>query len=182
MKQIFTLVTLVMMSIMTYAQQPTNNTTETPTTSNSITDIKIKAEIDGQERVIQQFLLPKFKKDWYFQRFRSWVIDNIVYPQECVDEGVSGRVVVVFIIDADGVIRTTECVQTPDKRLSDELIRVIKSETWYQAAMQWNVEKKHYEAVPIRSMIPITFNLPAKHKESNAHLSYEMMESEFIDL
>ncbi len=180
MKRIFALLASLMICCTAYSQQP--STTQEVAKSGSITDLKVKTEIDGEEKIMQQFLLPKFKKDWHFQKFRNWVIDNISYPEDCVDERVSGRVVVMFIIDADGVIRTAEAVQTPDKRLSDELIRVIKSETWYRAAMQWNEEKKHYVAVPIRSMIPITFNLPAKQKVDNSHLSYEMMESEFIDL
>lgn len=135
-----------------------------------------------EAKPVQEFLLPKFRKDWYFQRYRDWVIDNITYPESCIDEGIEGRVVVVFVIDADGMIRIAEAVQTPDKRLSDELIRVIKSEKWYRSAMKWNPERNKYEAVPMRSMIPLNFSIPPKKKGNNDYLRYEMMESDFMGI
>ncbi len=135
-----------------------------------------------KEMVMQEYLLPKFKKEWFFQKYRDWVIDNIVYPQSCIDERIEGRVVVNFVIDADGMIRIAEASQTPDKRLSDELIRVLKSEKWYAPAKKWDPLRKKYNAIPMRSMIPINFNLPPKQKVNNDHLRYEMMERDFMGL
>ncbi len=165
----------VAISLQTISAQQETNSTETSTAKTT----QINA---AKNDVKQEYLLPRFKKDWYFQRYRNWVIDNIVYPQDCIDEGIEGRVVVVFVIDVDGVIRTAEVAQTPDKRLSDELIRVVKSEKWHMPARQWNAEKNAYVPVQMRSIIPITFNLPQEKHSNNSHLSFDMMQSEFDNL
>ncbi len=130
---------------------------------------------------VGKYQLPKFKEGWQFQRYKNWVIRNIEYPKVALDNKSEGKVVVAFVIEEDGSVNNAEAVETPDTLLSNELIRVLKSEKWYAAAQRWNEESKSYEAVKMRAVIPITFNLPVEQPQqpSSNHLSYGMIESSF---
>lgn len=56
--------------------------------------------------------------------FRKWVNANVVYPQLALENGISGRVVTSFVIEKDGSLSNIEIIQSPDKILSAEVMRV----------------------------------------------------------
>lgn len=63
------------------------------------------------------------------QVFRSWVMQNIRYPQVAYKNNIQGRVVVKFVVDKEGNIETDniEVIQTPHPSLSNEVKRIIYS-------------------------------------------------------
>jgi protein TonB len=86
--------------------------------------------------------------------FRMWVMTQLRYPKEWVDEGLSGRVIVGFVVDKEGYIDENRFTvyRTPDSRLSDEVIRVIK------LSPRWTAGKQDGEAVDVKFTIPVAFN------------------------
>ncbi len=128
-----------------------------------------------------KYLLPSFKKGWDFQHYKDWVVSNIVYPQEAIDAGIEGRVVVAFIIEESGRVVNAVAMQSPNEILSNELIRVVKSGKWYSSAKEWDAKSQRYKSTKMRSVIPITFSLPLKKSESNEFLTYEMLQSGFSE-
>ena len=56
-----------------------------------------------------------------------YVAMNIKYPQEAMKAGKEGRVVVRFVVSADGKVTDPQIVRSVDKQLDDEALRVISS-------------------------------------------------------
>ncbi len=52
---------------------------------------------------------------------------NLKYPQEAMKAGKEGRVVVKFVVSADGKVTDPQIVRSVDKQLDDEALRVISS-------------------------------------------------------
>lgn len=64
------------------------------------------------------------------ERFLGWMHEELQYPQEAIVEGIGGTVKVKFVVEPDGTMGDVQ-IETPDERLSDEVIRVLKrSECW----------------------------------------------------
>ena len=63
--------------------------------------------------------------------FRNWVQQNVKFPQIALENGIQGRVVLSFVIEKDGRLTNIQVLQTPDRSLSEEAIRVLsKSPKW----------------------------------------------------
>lgn len=58
-------------------------------------------------------------------KFRMWVMQNVKYPEEALNNGIQGDVVVMFVIDVNGKITDIEVLESPDKILSDEVVKVL---------------------------------------------------------
>ena len=102
--------------------------------------------------------------------FRMWVMTQLRYPKEWVDEGLSGRVVVGFVVDKEGYIdeNSFTVYRTPDSRLSDEVIRVIK------LSPRWTAGKQDGEAVDVKFTIPVSFNAKTTDAPASSENSVEL--------
>lgn len=85
--------------------------------------------------------------------FRQWVQMRVQYPKELQDAGVSGRVIVQFEVDTDGSIVNVRTVGTPDKRLSDQVVALVKK------APKWTPGKQRGQAVKVLMTFPIEFKM-----------------------
>ena len=56
-------------------------------------------------------------------------------------------------MDKDGTLRNIKAIQSPDPRLSEEAVRVVK------LMPKWEPGKKDGKAVAVRYVLPITFRL-----------------------
>ena len=101
--------------------------------------------------------------------FRMWVMTQLRYPKEWVDEGLSGLVVVGFVVDKEGYIDENRFTvyRTPDSRLSDEVIRVIK------LSPRWTAGKQDGEAVNVKFTIPVSFNANTADAPASSENSVE---------
>ena len=63
----------------------------------------------------------------------NWLSNNIRYPEAAQQNGVSGRVVVRFVVERDGSISGATVVKGVDKDLDAEAIRVVKKMPKWQA-------------------------------------------------
>ena len=75
------------------------------------------------------------------------------YPESAIADSVQGRVVISFVVEKDGRLTNFEVQRSPDERLSDEAIRVVRlTEPWIPA-------KNKGRDVRCRFSMPIMFRL-----------------------
>lgn len=85
--------------------------------------------------------------------FRTWVQENIKYPQVALDNGIFGRVTLAFVIEKDGRLTNIEVLQAPDRSLSEEAIRVLN------ASPKWAPGRQRNQAVRIKFTLPVEFRV-----------------------
>lgn len=87
--------------------------------------------------------------------FRDWVMQNTRYPEEAIKKGIEGNVVVNFCVGKDGYIKESRItvLKSPDKLLSDEVIRVLKS------SPQWTPGKQKGNPVVVQFTLPVGFKV-----------------------
>ena len=87
--------------------------------------------------------------------FRDWVMQNTRYPEEAIKKGIEGNVVVNFCVGKDGYIKENRItvLKSPDKLLSDEVIRVLKS------SPQWTPGKQKGNPVVVQFTLPVGFKV-----------------------
>ena len=85
--------------------------------------------------------------------FRNWVQSKVRFPQIAQENNISGRVLLMFVIERDGSLTNIQVLQTPDSSLSDEAIRVLKS------SPKWTPGKQRNQAVRVKYTLPIDFRI-----------------------
>lgn len=83
----------------------------------------------------------------------KWLSDHIQYPATAAEEGVSGRVVVQFIVSKTGAIEDVQVVRGRHPALDKEALRVVK------AMPKWNPGRNNGQAVKVTYNLPVTFKL-----------------------
>lgn len=83
----------------------------------------------------------------------TWLAKNIAYPEAAQQNGISGRVIVKFIVEKDGSISGVSVVKGVDKDLDNEAIRVVKK------MPKWQPGKNGGKAVRCYFSLPVTFRL-----------------------
>ncbi len=83
----------------------------------------------------------------------KWLGDNIVYPPAAAEEGVSGRVVVEFVVGKDGSISNVRVVRSRHTALDKEALRVVK------AMPNWIPGRNNGQPVKVTYTLPVTFKL-----------------------
>jgi protein TonB len=85
--------------------------------------------------------------------FRAWIGQNLNYPEIAAENGISGRVFVKFVVEANGSITNVQLVRGVDPALNKEAIRVIK------ASPKWAPGKQRGKPVRVSFTFPINFVL-----------------------
>ena len=83
----------------------------------------------------------------------GWLADQIKYPVVAAENGISGRVVVQFVVERDGSVSQVRVVRGVDPSLDKEAQRVISS------MPKWIPGKQNGQAVRSRFTVPVTFRL-----------------------
>ncbi len=86
-------------------------------------------------------------------KFRAWVQSKLKYPQIAQENGISGKVTLQFVIERDGSLTNIQVMQSPDRSLADEAIRVLKTSPKWKAGMQRN------SPVRVRYTLPVEFRI-----------------------
>lgn len=81
----------------------------------------------------------------------KWLGNNIKYPEEAKKEGVSGKVIVDFVITKTGKTDKVRVVRGLHPALDQEAVRVIK------AMPAWTPGKQNGQPVNVSYTLPITF-------------------------
>lgn len=85
--------------------------------------------------------------------FRIWVVQNLVYPAEAQQMGITGRVYVQFIVSSRGNLTDVKILRGADPLLDAEALRVIKS------SPIWTPGTQRGKPVAVQFTMPINFNL-----------------------
>lgn len=83
----------------------------------------------------------------------KFLSSNLNYPEECVEGGIQGRVIVEFVVGTDGKITDVSVKRGVHALLDREAMRVVKS------MPAWTPGRQGGKAVPVRYRQPITFQL-----------------------
>ena len=83
----------------------------------------------------------------------KWLASNVRYPQMALENGISGRVIVKFVVEKDGSVSGVTLVRGVDKDLDREAIRVVKS------MPKWQPGKNNGQAVRCYFNLPVNFKL-----------------------
>ena len=122
-------------------------------------DVEIIQQVAVEEEVIeddQPFVkveqMPSFQGG-DLMTFRNWVMQKVKYPQIAQENNITGRVLLMFVIERDGSLTNIQVLQTPDSSLSDEAIRVLKT------SPKWTPGKQRNQSVRVKYTLPIDFRI-----------------------
>lgn len=88
------------------------------------------------------------------EAFIQYLNENLVYPKSAFERKVEGKVVVSFVVEADGSITNVKVANSVDEDLDKEAVRVVK------AMPKWIPGKHKGKAVPVLfRCLPINFQL-----------------------
>ncbi|MBQ7790680.1 MAG: energy transducer TonB [Rikenellaceae bacterium] len=96
--------------------------------------------------------MPKFQGG-DLMKFRSWVQGKLKYPQIAQENGISGKVTLTFVIERDGSLTNIQVMQSPDRSLADEAVRVL------QSSPKWTPGKQRNSPVRVRYTLPVEFRI-----------------------
>ena len=83
----------------------------------------------------------------------SWLRDNIRYPADAKAGGVTGRVVVCFVVEPDGTVSHARVQRSVHPSLDAEALRVVGS------MPRWIPGKRNGKCIRVRYRMPVTFRL-----------------------
>lgn len=122
-------------------------------------DIEIVQQIEVVEEAAEDdapFIIaeemPKFQGG-DLMKFRSWVQGKLKYPQIAQENGISGKVTLTFVIERDGSLTNIQVMQSPDRALADEAVRVL------QSSPKWTPGKQRNSPVRVRYTLPVEFRI-----------------------
>ena len=122
-------------------------------------DVEIVQQVAVQEEVIEEdqpFVkveqMPSFQGG-DLMTFRNWVQSKVRYPQIAQENGISGRVLMSFVIEKDGTLTNIQVLQAPDRSLSDEAMRVLKQ------SPKWKPGKQRNQTVRVKYTLPVDFRI-----------------------
>ena len=102
------------------------------------------SEVDVQPRILNADIQSFVDK---------WIYKYLEYPREAVKEGIRGRVMVSFVVEADGQITQVEVTRSVHPLLDNEAIRVIS------ASPKWKPGEKSGKKVRVKIVVPVYFEL-----------------------
>ena len=89
----------------------------------------------------------------------NYLSTNIHYPEAAHKAGIQGRVVVNFIVEADGTISNANVVRSVNEELDAEAIRVV------QNMPKWKPGMQNGKTVRVKYNIPVSFRLDSKENQ-----------------
>ena len=85
--------------------------------------------------------------------FRHWVQQPVKFAPIALENGIQGRVVLSFVIEKDGRLTNIQVLQTPDRSLSEEAIRVLNK------SPKWSPGKQRNQVVRVKYTLPVDFRV-----------------------
>ena len=90
------------------------------------------------------------------QALMQFLYENIRYPEAAQTAGKQGRVVVQFVVEADGTVSSAKVVRSISEELDAEALRVVN------AMPRWTPGKHKGKAVRVKYTLPVSFRLTPK--------------------
>ena len=109
--------------------------------------------------------MPTFKgKD--AKEFRKYIAENVIYPDIAVENGITGKVIVSFVVNKDGRVVNAEIEESIDPSLDKEAIRVVES------SPKWKPGEQRGKAVNVQFTFPINFVLQEETEQTTVVNNY----------
>jgi protein TonB len=105
-----------------------------------------------QEEVEKAYIMPQEYATFMggdLSVFHAWVEKNIVYPQVAMENGIFGKVIVQFVINAKGELVDIKFLRSIDKSIDEETIRVLKLSPKWTPAKQGGTPVKQLFSMPV---------------------------------
>lgn len=83
----------------------------------------------------------------------AYLKENLKYPSVPAENGVQGRVIVLFKVEADGSLTDVRIGRSVDPWIDREALRLVK------AMPKWIPGKQDGKPVPMKFQVSITFSL-----------------------
>ncbi len=88
-----------------------------------------------------------------FEAMTQYLKDNIHYPEKCLKDSVTGRVIVSFTVTEDGSLVDIEVMRSVAPELDKEAVRVIKN------MPKWEPGEFQGEPTRVKYNVPISFRI-----------------------
>ena len=109
-------------------------------------------EVEDDQPFLRAETMPSFQGG-DLNTFRNWVQSNVRFPQIALENGIQGRVTLTFVIERDGSLTNIQVLQTPDRSLSEEAIRVLNK------SPKWTPGKQRNQTVRVKYTLPVDFRV-----------------------
>lgn len=86
-------------------------------------------------------------------QFSKWIATRLVYPEIAKENGVQGRVILQFRVEADGRVTNVKVIRGVEPSIDKEAVRVVSS------SPKWSPGKQRDRAVPVTYTFPVYFQL-----------------------
>jgi protein TonB len=121
-------------------------------------DFVVEVPVAVEEEVIEDIPVFSAEEMPTFQGgdlnvFRNWVQDKLVYPRMAIENNIQGTVTLKFVIERDGSLTNIEEVASPDRSLTEEATRVLKT------SPKWEPGKQRNRPVRVFYILPVQFRL-----------------------
>lgn len=114
-----------------------------------------------------RFEMPLFLGESDILWFRTWLSKELRYPPQAMREGIQGRVLLSFVVNAQGKVCDIKELKSPNVWLTAEAIRMLKE------CPDWTPGTHYGEPISTRYTLPIDFKMQdrARHTPPPASLS-----------
>jgi protein TonB len=133
----------------------------------SIADVKGNDEVNGKDIAdLKQIVTQAAPEDHVFDVVEvmptfpggmdalvEYLRKHIRYPASAEENGIQGRVTVVFVVEKDGSVTDVKVARGVDPSLDREAVRVVSS------MPHWLPGKQNGSAVRVKFSVPVTFRL-----------------------
>ena len=85
--------------------------------------------------------------------FSKWVIERLVYPEVAKENGIQGKVMIQFTVEADGSVTNIRVLRGVDPSIDAEAVRVVSS------SPKWTPGRQRDRAVSVTYTFPVIFKL-----------------------
>jgi protein TonB len=84
---------------------------------------------------------------------QKWLRNNLKYPDVAQKKGISGRVLLKFVVGRDGAIRDIAVERGIDPSLDEEAVRVVSN------MPKWTPGRQRGKFVSVQFFMPVSFTL-----------------------
>ncbi len=117
-------------------------------------DINLDEEVEAEEDEIFVIVedMPTFRGG-DVNKFRDWVQKRVKYPQIASENGIQGKVFIMFVVEPDGSVSNVQILRGVDPALDDEAKKVVME------SPKWTPGKQRGAPVRVRFSITVNFQL-----------------------
>ena len=118
-----------------------------------------KTEEDSVFNIVEK--MPEFPGGT--EAMMKFVAQNVKYPEEAKEKGISGRVFVSFVVEKDGSVSNVEVLRSIGGGCDEEAVRVVKS------MPKWTPGMQKGKPVRVNYNMPFFFKLDDGEKKANTN-------------